>query len=378
MLTVQRIADFENLKRYQQQWDGLAGDDVFLSWTWLSTWWKHYGDSNDLHLLLFFDESSGDLGPESGKRLVGILPTYIQQNLAKGRVLSLLGDGEVCSDHLEIIAAEEDKLSIAVAAAQYFVENANLWDVTYFNAIGRDCEGLMGLAEALEIQGCKLTLTPNVGCWTVSLPEDWESFLAMQSKSHRKKLRRLDRGAFGNENSEWFQVETKEDFEKAWPILIDLHQRRRNSLDEPGCFASETWADFHKDVAQQLLLQDKLRLSWLELDGTPVAAEYQFASRGSTHAYQSGLDPDRMKHQPGRLSLMRTIQQAIEDGQQVFDFMRGDEPYKLQWKAEPIETVDIRVVSPSLKGRLRNQAFTYAKSLLSVARTSVLLVCGLS
>ena len=371
MLTVKRIADFENLTSYQQQWDDLAGNDVFRSWTWMSTWWKHYGESNDLHVLLFFEDSSRDLMMEPGKRLVGILPTYIHQHFAKGRVVSLVGDGEVCSDHLEVIATEQDKLSISVAAAQYFVENSNLWDVTYFNAIGRDCAGLMGLAEALEIQGCNLTLTPNVGRWSVSLPDDWESFLSMQSKSHRKKLRRLDRGAFGNENSEWFQVQTKEEFEKAWPILIDLHQRRRNSLDEPGCFASVRWADFHKEVAQQLLLQDKLRLSWMELDGNPIAAEYQYASPGATHAYQGGLDPDRMKNQPGRLSLMRTIQQAIQDGQQVFDFMRGDEPYKLQWKAEAIETVDIRAVSPSIKGRLRNQAITHAKSVLGIARTTV-------
>ena len=167
----------------------------------------------------------------------------------------------------------------------------------------------------------------------------------------------------------WHQVQTQQQFEQAWPILIDLHQRRRNRLNEPGCFASKPWASFHKELAQQLLGLGQLRISWLELDGSPVAAEYQFASSDTTYGYQSGLDPDRLSEQPGRLSLMLTIQQAIKEGHTAFDLLRGDETYKLKWRAEPVSTFDIRIVSPNKSAVIRNQAITYLRSAVHVARS---------
>ena len=70
----------------------------------------------------------------------------------------------------------------------------------------------------------------------------------------------------------WHLVETPSDFDIAWPILVDLHQRRRQSLGELGCFASPQWAAFDRDIAAQLLAAGQLRLSWLEAAGAPVFA----------------------------------------------------------------------------------------------------------
>ena len=38
----------------------------------------------------------------------------------------------------------------------------------------------------------------------------------------------------------------------------------------------------------------QLRLSWLDLDGSPIAAEYHFTDGATTFAYQGGVDPDRL------------------------------------------------------------------------------------
>src|SRR5690606_6135764 len=127
-----------------------------------------------------------------------------------------------------------------------------------------------------------------------------------------------------------------------WDSLIDLHQRRRQSLGEPGCFSSKKWADFHRDIAQQLLAMGQLRLSVLKLDGQPIAAEYHFAGTNALYVYQGGLEPARCEEEPGRLSMIRCIQQAISEGQQEFDLLRGDEPYKPHWRAESNPTVDVQ------------------------------------
>lgn len=372
-LTVACVSSFDELNDYRQHWDKLAGGCLFRSWVWQSTWWKHYGESMNLHVLLVFKGASSDANHADAKssagQLIGILPAYIDTSFSKGKVVRLLGDGEVCSDHLDVLAEQNDIQHVVSAIARYLLDHPGSWDATDFNATGEDQKGLNLLASEFEKLGCQVIKTQNVSCWSVSLPSDWESFLAMLSKSHRKKLRRLERSFMNSPQSAWHQVQTQQQFEQAWPILIDLHQRRRNRLNEPGCFASKPWASFHKELAQQLLGLGQLRISWLELDGSPVAAEYQFASSDTTYGYQSGLDPDRLSEQPGRLSLMLTIQQAIKEGHTAFDLLRGDETYKLKWRAEPVSTFDIRIVSPNKSAVIRNQAITYLRSAVHVARS---------
>ena len=85
-------------------------------------------------------------------------------------------------------------------------------------------------------------------------------------------------------------------------------------------------------------------MSWMELDGTPAAAEYHLADSAATYAYQGGVDPDRLDEEPGRLSTILCLRHAIEEGHRQLDFLRGDEPYKAHWRATPRATYDYRVI----------------------------------
>ncbi len=173
----------------------------------------------------------------------------------------------------------------------------------------------------------------------LDLPASWDEYLAGVSKSHRKQLRQLERRVLESERVRWHRVQNAAEFDEAWPVLVDLHQRRRHSLDEPGCFASRVFHDFHREVAGRLLDRGQLRLSWMELDGVPAAAEYHLADGTTTYAYQGGVDPDRLAEEPGRLSTILCLRAAIEEGHRRIDFLRGDEPYKAHWRATRVRNI---------------------------------------
>jgi CelD/BcsL family acetyltransferase involved in cellulose biosynthesis len=146
-------------------------------------------------------------------------------------------------------------------------------------------------------------------------------------------------------------------FDQAWELFVDLHQRRRESLGEPGCFASQRFHNFLKDASQQFLALDALRLCWLEIDGWPVAVEYMLQGGGVVYAYQSGVDPERLDDEPGRMISALLIKQAIEDGLQGFDFLRGDEPYKSHWRAQPRRLAEWRVIPRRTMPQIRHSAW---------------------
>lgn len=363
--------DLQQLEPLSRRWDELAGGCVFRSWTWLSIWWKHYGadrTDNKLRVLLVFEgdpsskcqstEQASDCSP-AADRLTAILPCYLDASLTRGKVLRLLGDGEVCSEHLDLLVTATNAPRAADALADYLCGDGGGWDLIDLPTLDLDPDNskIGKLLSALTERECGVSQTPDMNCWSVELPETWEEFLVQQSKSHRKQLRRLEKRVIDSPRAKWHQVKLFDEFQPAWKTFVDLHQRRRKSLGERGCFASPKWAAFQEEVARQLLREGRLRMSWLELDGRPAAAEYNFAGGRTTYAYQGGLDAERLDEEPGRLSMTRCIQHAIVEGHRKFDLLRGDEPYKAHWRATPKETYHVQVIPSRAGAKLRYQAW---------------------
>jgi CelD/BcsL family acetyltransferase involved in cellulose biosynthesis len=285
----------------------------------------------------------------------------------RGRTLRLLGDGDVCSEQLGLLADSAFADAAAEAIAEYLVD-ASDWDLADFVAVDDSDKPTARLMAALGERRCHATRQPGDRTWAIDLPATWEDFLALQSKSHRKQLRQLERRVIDGARTRWRLVEDASDFDRAWAILVDLHQRRRKSLGEPGCFSSPTWAAFHRDVARRLLDEGRLRLSWLELDGAPIAAEYHLAGRDATSAYQGGVDPDRLAEEPGRISTICSIRRALAEGHSQFDFLRGDEPYKVHWRATPRTVWRWQAAAPRTLPMLRKQAVAAAHRVGRVGR----------
>jgi CelD/BcsL family acetyltransferase involved in cellulose biosynthesis len=361
---VRCIDNWAELDRYRNAWEALAEGSVFRSWTWLRTWWRHYGEPDarrELRVYLAFSDVAA--GPES---LAAVLPCYVEASWTQGRVLRLLGDGEVCSDHLGLLVKVNAEQG-AAAIATYLAESDD-WDLLDLAAVDSDDAITTALLDVLALNDCTTTRLLADRCWVIDLPPTWGEFLAMQSKSHRKQLRQLDARVLQSERAKWKLVTSPAEFASAWSTLVDLHQRRRISLGEPGCFASRTWAAFHWEVAQQLLAEGRLRLSLLDLDSQPIAAEYHLAGAGATYAYQGGVEPERLADEPGQLSTLCTIKQAIADGHAHFDLLRGDEPYKAHWRAVQRQALRLVAVPPRMWPKLRHKAWKGARGVAHATR----------
>jgi CelD/BcsL family acetyltransferase involved in cellulose biosynthesis len=359
---VENLADLEPMRA---AWDALARGCPFRSWSWITTWWRHYGADNpacQLQVWLAFRDSTAE-----ATSLIGILPSYVDASWTQGRVLRLLGDGEVCSDHIGLLAAPGTEEAATGAIAAELLQRAD-WDLLDFTGVDADDAATSAFLDSLALGNATVTRLAADRCWVIDLPSSWDEFLAMQSKSHRKQLRQLDSRVIEPRRAEWKLVESADAFATAWSTLVDLHQRRRQSLGEPGCFASRTWAAFHWDVAQQFLGDGRLRLSLLTLDGRSIAAEYHLAGAATTYAYQGGVEPDRLHDEPGQLSTICSIKRAISEGHRQFDFLRGDEPYKAHWRALPRPTVRLVAVPSRTLPRLRRTVWSGVREAARAAR----------
>ena len=364
-LRIRRISSFSQLEELRNVWNKLSVTSPFGSWQWLHSWAEHYLSEDQLYTLVAETETG---------ELAGILPLFRDTSSWQGRCLKLLGSGEVCSDYLHLFAEPNLQGSVCLEMAEWLADRTDDgecgWDSLLLDHISAADQSFVALAEALQQFGISVMEGPGMNCWRIALPDDWETYLKELSRSHRKQLRRLDRDYLRQGPARLVTVQTEEEFPAAMDTLVRLHQKRRNALGEAGCFASDTFREFMMTASRRLLAEGTLKLQVMEIDGEPIAAEYQVQQGQTTFAYQSGIDPDAMDCQPGNLIMTATIRQAIEAGHRGFDFLRGDEPYKPHFRAIAQPTIIRRFFVPTVRGKVTHAIRSLSRSTKNLVKPS--------
>jgi CelD/BcsL family acetyltransferase involved in cellulose biosynthesis len=294
---------------------------------------------------------------DAAGRLIGIAPWYLDNSTWQGRVVRFLGTGEVCSEYLTVLTVpgQEDAVVAALADWLSCARGPDAWDLLELTAVSADDPVMAGLAQCLEARGNLIHRRPGPGCWRIELPDTWDEYLATLSKQHRNRLRKAERRLLANERATVRWVRDPQDLPRAQQILIELHQARRKLLGEPGCFSSARYKAFHCEAMEALLHRSQLGLFWVELDGRPLVVEYMYLGDKTVYLYQCGLDTTRLDDSPGRVGNLACLRFAIEHGCRTFDFLRGDEPYKAHFRAQPKACVELRVVPARTLSRIRHE-----------------------
>lgn len=354
-VTIQRLTNVAALSPLRAQWNALARGVPFRSYEWLESWWRTYGGGQKHLLVLAVHDDAGEL--------MGLAPWFVEPGFGGQRVIQFLGSGEVCSDYLTVLCRPGGESRVAQALAEWLLRptddefDAPRWTTMKLGSVNEHDAVLARLVDRLNQQGLLVCRRNRPSCWRVNLPDCWEDYLHTLSKSHRKQIRRLDRQYFDTRRAHLHTAQTPQQVEYGLEVLRRLHQRRRESLGQSGCFSSSRFATFHAQIAQRLLRSGQLRLVWLDVDGRTVAAEYQVLGDGVVYAYQSGIEPSALRHEPGRLITLAMLKLAINEGRHAYDFLRGDEQYKAHWRALPRPTHEVRIAVDSPIARLRQKAW---------------------
>lgn len=311
-------------------------NNLFVTWQWQSTWWKHLG-AGSLLLLGMRAEDDG--------RLVGIAPLFRDQTDDEKSVLYLIGCRDV-SDYLDLIIEVGQEETVYQALLDYLEGDAPTWDLVDFCNIPQQSQTFVKLREMAEARGYQTLVEIEDVCPIITLPETWDDYLMMLDKKQRHEVRRKLRKADGGADTRFIIVGPEDDLKAEMQSFVELHQLSAPEKDE---FMDPTMQEFFFEVAEVLQAQGWLQLAFVQMNGHKAATLLNFDYGDSILVYNSGYDPTQFRHlSPGIVVTARCIEHAIALGRSEFDFLRGDEVYKYRFGAQDSEVRRLLIARPGV------------------------------
>ncbi|MFZ5996321.1 MAG: GNAT family N-acetyltransferase [Nitrospirota bacterium] len=328
-MSIEEINDSTAFASLSQEWSELwercPSATPFQSPEWLLPWWKYFGNDKLMALVL-----------RNRERLVGLAPFFLFRRQEDHHLqLSLIGSG--ISDYLDVLIEPDIASEGTEMVFNYLLSQKSRWDICDFQELRRESPllnaGISGMHREVEAMDV---------CPVLVLPDTISSFRAGLSARSKKRLR-YARNTIERAGSVSSELATGSTLPEFLGSLFNLHRAAWVERQESGVLADPRLPAFHREVSTGFLERGWLRLRVLRLEGAIIAALYSFAAKGRLYCYLSGFDPEAAHCSPGKFILWRAIEDAITEGINEFDFLRGREDYKYAWSPQDRTNYRLRV-----------------------------------
>lgn len=342
-LKVAKLAGISEARHiWQQMLDSDAYATFFSSPPWLETWWEHHSPGHELLLLQVLDQNTP----------VGFAPLMLHTVLGC-QCVSFLGTG--LSDYADILVNEAQASRYEVVAAiMHYLATSFPTAIFDLQEIPEGTPTLAHIQAWLRTEGITFHVAVQDVCPILHLPDTAEAFHKHLKKSFLADIRRGERRLC--ERGTVTIVDHVRPADGNWTALrdqmADLQSQRMRTKGQVPMWQGPL-GDFVKDVLQRADHAGSLRVTGLYLDGQMIAYELCFLHSHTMYAWSRAFAEEHRNTGPGKIALLHLLETAISEGYQIFDLLRGEEPYKALWTDGLTHNYRVVfVIKPSLRTRM--------------------------
>jgi CelD/BcsL family acetyltransferase involved in cellulose biosynthesis len=337
----QLIVDVAEAEALAPEWDALAvaASKPFAAPAWVLAWWRHVAPAGI---------SPRVVAVRDGGRLVAVAPFHAlprRRGVVEYRLMS--SDFGASMEPLALPGREWEmaaELAHALAAASPRPDVlafgpmpiASSWPA----ALSAGWEGPIGaLVRRLRISSAHTIVLDDASY------EEWFASLSPKLRRDLRRCERLFEETGGS--TRWATAETlRADAES----FSRLHRERWEGrgwsrLAEMGAGL----ADWLEDLGRPLIAQGRFGMCLLEIDGTPICADFQISAGDELVPMNAGWDERYANLSPAKVAVLRVLRGAFEQGARRVSLGSGDSSNKLRL-ANGYEPVAWTLVLPPSAG----------------------------
>jgi len=319
----------DQLAAIWQNLEARANRSFFLSWTWIETWLDKIDCSPELMTARLNDEIVG-LGLVHARlktrhRLLPIWTAFLNQT----------GDDNqdvITIEHNDVLADRRFHEEVRLACFRFLIDHGT--------CLGREVNEVVlgGIDDALRGQvatlGRPLHERAAAGSTFVDLDALRDTNISFLETLKPSTARRIKRSMALYRKRGPLELKAAENVDEALDFFDRcgaLHQARWTARGRPGAFAYPFYVTFHRRLIEKALPTGAVELVRITVDNEAIGYLYNFLDRGRVSYYFSGFhfdEDNRLK--PGLISHTLCIERHRERGMNVYDFLAGEQRYKLE------------------------------------------------
>ncbi|GEM_PF-2501359 len=344
-IQVEIITEESEFLALEYIWNSLlqrsGADSIFLTFEWLSTWWRHFGQGNRLFVMVIKNQGL----------IVGLIPLMITKRQGF-RQLTMIGG--ITSDFKDFIIADyEDRKSVIEAILNAIITKKS-WDFFQLKGLREDSPNFNPLRAVLpRFQNYRPRWYKYDDSLYIPIDRSWESYLATLARDFRKDFQRGIR-LLNKEKGDisYYHPKDQGEIDLYMDEFIKQHIVHWKEVKrEYSIFEHPTTVSFYKDLARQLFAKKWFNLHALLVNGEAVAIGfgYEFANKYSPHM-------GTFKHQSlkkyfiGWLLRFYAFESAFARGLREIDLLRGHESYKLDFNPKERKLYSVALFQKSFRG----------------------------
>ena len=242
--------------------------------------------------------------------------------MIEGETACLMGDADVC-DFLDVIVAPGNEKPFFDALFNHLRQRGiQQLDLA---AVRPDSVIFRYLAQTAQEPGYTVACQSVDATMVLDLPASWDEYLLQLTSKQRHEVRRKFRRLEEAGRVGLVIVDDIDEVDNAMDTFLALFKQNR---EDKARFMSTNMASYFHSLAAEMAAAGILKLFFLTLDDTVVAAVMCFDYDSTFFLYNNGYDLQYRSLSVGMLSKLLTLKEGIRQGKKKYDFLKGTEGYK--------------------------------------------------
>lgn len=315
---------------------------IFLLHEWLENWWLHFGAGRRLATLLARREG----------RLVAVLPLLEQRERIHGiPVTTLRSTTNPHSCRFNALCAPGCEAAME-AIWDHLAKRSRPWHAIILEDVPSDAPLLAPMLRAAARDGAPVGVWHGGDVPYLTIEGSWETYHGALSQKFRANLRRRRNQLREHGEVSYRCVTAPAEVPEALRAGFKLEGSGWKDQEGSAIASDPNLVSFYESWARVAAARGWLGLSFLDVDGTPVAFDYSTIHDGRYYNMKIGYDPAYGRYSVGQLLKEDILRHCFEGGVGEYDFLGISTMSKEDWKPKPRVHEWHFVYAPSALGRL--------------------------
>jgi CelD/BcsL family acetyltransferase involved in cellulose biosynthesis len=353
-LEVNEITDFAQLKQLEPVWNQILIETgrpvLYLTYEWLTTWWKCHGDKGkQLYVLVVTD----------GHEVLGIAPFMKIRRLLFGlpaatiEFISMMKHAFSafnCSGSLDVIVRNRHE-EVFKAVFDHLARQRHKWRVLRLHPIARDSQTLDYVEKEIHRRGYHYDVRRVFANTYVTVESDWESYMAQRSSHLRRNLRRAEQKLRQKGLVQYREYRSLDELENGFDDILAI-ERKSWKWKHGLSINASAYREFFKAVAEECSKRGWLRLWIIAVGSHKIAYQYWVQYGGTVEGLKTSYDVEYEKYSPGFLVEWRVLEKLFREGVKKINMLAGDTEFKIKWATDQEPHCEVLIFNDGWYSRL--------------------------